>query len=357
MPIPRDHLTFYGVLQRMVRSGPYPEAVIRAVERAAEAAREAAPGQVTLRKLGARVDLSTLAPDLRLDAALSAALEARDPSAVVEVVFGRPLDAKVIRAIRQGRLTEVLERITEEHRYAAALAGVESPLRSVALRAAAVALEELPRPAGLISRGAVEIRATASAARKAGDLVTAVTLESQLAVRELAVQVLREGRDIHQAARAIRRVIGLNRQQARALDKFSMEARAELLKPAAERAYKTEAGVAQAIDRERRRLERHRSETIARTELWQAGQDGQREVWKEAADSGAMEIEGLDANFVSKDGEESEGPLLHVFCFCSQRLRSVTFNGRRVYVREWVVSVRNPCPRCLAFKGARALPH
>ena len=195
-----------------------------------------------------------------------------------------------------------MARITEENAYAAALAGVEPPLRGITVRAAAVALEELPRPAGRISSAAVVVRATAAASRHTGDLVTAVSRESQLAVRELAEQALLEGRDILKAARSIRRVIGLNRQQSKALDKFATKAQAELLKPAAERLYKSPAGVKQAIDRERRRMERIRSGTVARTELWQAGQDGQEEVWKKAAESGKLPIVGLDAIYHGKGG-------------------------------------------------------
>lgn len=300
MPIPLDHLTFYAALQRLVRSGQYPDAVVAAVTQAAEEAR----GAVS-------------------EAALISALKAGDADAVV--------------------------RAMEQDRYAAVLSRVADPLRSVGARAAAIALEELPKVTGYMPRVAVEIRATAAASRRAGDLVTNATRETQLAVRELAEQALLEGRDVHQAARSIKRIIGLNRQQAGALEQFAAEA---VDSPA----YRSPAGVAQAIERERNRLLNKRADTIARTELWQAGQDGQREVWREAAESGVLDIVGIDAVFVSRYGEESDGPLLHVRCDCSQRLRAIDIEGRRVYVREWVVSVRNPCERCLSFKGSMALP-
>lgn len=357
MPIPRDHLPWYSTLQRLVRSGRLPNQITAAVIRAAEVARESAPERVPLTRLQAHVDLRGLPVALRLEAAIAASLDAEDLDAVVRSVFGQGAGEEVSRAIRRGDFQAALERSVEQGAYAAALGGAEPALRSLTARAAAVALEELPRPAGRISRAAVEIRAARAASERAGDLVTRATRESQLAVRELAEQALLEGRDLYRAARSIKQVIGLNRQQAKALDKFALEAQAELLKPKADRLYKSPAGVAQAIERERNRLINHRADTIARTELWQAGQDGQEEVWKEAAESGAMDIRGLGEEFVSKTGERSTGPLLHVFCFCSKRLRAVVIDGVRCYVQEWVVSVRNPCPRCLAFKGARALPN
>lgn len=325
--IPRDHLTFYGTLQRLVTQGELPAAVARAVIRAAEVVRE-----------GLEVE------------ALEAALRTGDPDAVVRAIFNREMEGEELaKALREGRFQEVLERATERNLYAATLAAVRPSIQAVALRAAAVALEELPRPAGLISRAAVEVRATAAASKRAGDLVTNATRETQLAVRELAEQALLDGRDVRQAARSIREVIGLNRQQAKSFDKFISEA-------IESDAYKSAAGVQRTIDREYRRLINRRADTIARTELWQAGQDGQVAVWQEAKASGAMDIRGLEAVFVSKLGERSRGPLLHVFCFCGQRLRASIVSGVRFYVREWVTSPRNPCERCLAFQGARALP-
>lgn len=325
--IPRDHLTFYATLQRLVKSGELPAAVARAVIRAAEVVRE-----------GLEVE------------ALEAALKTGDPDAVVRAVFSREIDEEELaRALREGRFQEVLERAAERNLYAATLSGVREPITSIALRSAAVALEELPRPAGLISRAAVEVRATAAASKRAGDLVTNATRETQLAVRELAQQALMEGRDIRQAGRSIREVIGLNRQQAKSFDKFIAEA-------IKSDDYKSAAGVQQAIDREFQRLINRRADTIARTELWQSGQDGQVAVWQEAKASGAMDIRGLEAVFVSKLGERLPGPLAHVSCFCSTRLRGAEMNGVRFYVREWVTSPRNHCERCLAFQGVRALP-
>lgn len=348
--IPRDHLTFYGTLQRLVTKGDLPAAVARAVIRAAEVVRENRPSVVAFAKLGGLADLSALPAALRLDEALSTALQAGDVDAVVRAVFNRELEGEELaRALREGRFQEVLERATERNLYASALAGVREPIRSIALRAAAVAIEELPRPAGLISRAAVEVRATAAASKRAGDLVTNATRETQLAVRELAEQALMEGRDVRQAARTIREVIGLNRQQAKSFDKFISEAMGS-------DAYKSAAGVQRAIDREYSRLINRRADTIARTELWQAGQDGQMAVWQEAKASGAMDIRGLEALFRSKIGEEARGPLIHPGCLCSVRLRTAERDGNRFYVREWVTSPRNPCERCLAFQGARAMP-
>ena len=325
--IPADHATFYGTLQRLVNSGEMSGAVSQAVIRSAEVARAGATNEV-----------------------LEAALKAGDPEAVVRAIFNPEIAGEeAARMLRAGRFQELLERLSERDAYASVLSGVRAPIQSVSVRAAAVALEELPRPAGPISRAAVEIRATAAASKRAGDLVTSVARETQLAVRELTQQALMEGRSVKQAARSIREVIGLNRQQAKSFDKFMSEAMES-------DAHKSAAGVQRAIDREYKRLINQRADTIARTELWQAGQDGQIEAWREAQASGALDIRGLDSVFVSKLGERSRGPLHHPKCFCSVRLRAETPGGERYYVREWVTSPRNPCPKCIAFQGARALP-
>lgn len=345
VPIPRDHQPIYGLMQRMVRAGALPDAVRQAYLRGVEALRSAEPAEMRLRS--GTVDLSSLPANRRLEAATVAGLEARDPDAIVHAIFGRPLDENVMKALRAGRIAEALERIEETNRFAASLAGLERPLQTMAARTAAVAVEELPRVAKGISRVAVELRANAWASRHAGDLITNVTRESQLAVRELAEQAILEERDVRRAARSIREVVGLNRQQAAAFDKFIQQAMDS-------DAHKSAAGVQQAIDREFARLVKRRADTLARTELWTAGQEGQREAWKEAADEGALDIRGLDDVFRSDLGEELDGPLAHPGCFCSVRLRSIERNGVRFYVREWVVSVRNPCERCLAFKGKLA---
>lgn len=347
MPIPADHLNFYAALQRMVRSGQHPEAIERAYRRAVEAARSRAPASVRVKGRLA-VDLSALPAARRQEEAFVAALQAEDTIAAQRAIFGALLDDPTMQELRAGRFAAVLERLDEEHAFIRELAAAADPIRAVATRSASIAVEELPREVRQISRTAVELRARFAAQRQAGELVTNVTQESRAAISELAQQALLEGRDVYQTASTLKRVIGLNARQASGFEKFIQAAMDD-------DRYKSAAGVQQAIDREFARLVSRRADIISRTELWQAGQTGQVEAWKQAADDG-MPIEGLDAVFVSREGEESEGPLIHVFCFCSVRLRAVEIDGRRVYVREWVVSIRNPCPRCLSFKGARAMP-
>lgn len=348
MPIPSDHLTFYAALQRMVRSGLYVKEIQAAYRRAVEAARSRAPRDLRVRG-GLAVDLSALPAARRQEEAFVAALQAGDEAAAQRAVFGSPLDESALRDLRAGRFDAVLERLDEEQVFVRELASVADPIRAVATRSASLAVEELPRELRQISRTAVELRARFIAQRQAGELVTNVTRESRAAISELAQQALQEGRDVYQTARTLKRVVGLNARQASGFEKF-------ITKAIEDDRYKSAAGVQQAIDREYARLVGRRADVMARTELWQAGQDGQKEAWREAADEG-MPIEGLDSVFVSRTGEKLDGPLAHPRCDCSARLRAVVLkDGRRVYVREWVVSVRNPCPRCLAFKGARAMP-
>ena len=296
MPIPADHLTFYAALQRMVRGGVNADAIQEAYRRAVEAARNRAPGSVRL--MGRlSVDLSAVPATRRQEEAFVAALQAGDEAAAQQVVFGATLDEPTMQELRAGRFAAVLDRLDEVHAFIRELAAVADPIRTVATRAAAIAVEELPREVRQVSRVAVELRARIVAQRQAGELVTNVTAESRAAISELVQQALVEGRDVYQTARTLKRVIGLNARQASGFEKFIQAAMDD-------DRYKSAAGVQQAIDREFARLVNRRADVISRTELWKAGQDGQREAWRQAADDG-MPIEGLDAVFVSRDGEES----------------------------------------------------
>ena len=280
----------------MVRGGVNADAIQEAYRRAVEAARNRAPGSVRL--MGRlSVDLSAVPATRRQEEAFVAALQAGDEAAAQQVVFGATLDEPTMQELRAGRFAAVLDRLDEVHAFIRELAAVADPIRTVATRAAAIAVEELPREVRQVSRVAVELRARIVAQRQAGELVTNVTAESRAAISELVQQALVEGRDVYQTARTLKRVIGLNARQASGFEKFIQAAMDD-------DRYKSAAGVQQAIDREFARLVNRRADVISRTELWKAGQDGQREAWRQAADDG-MPIEGLDAVFVSRDGEES----------------------------------------------------
>jgi len=117
------------------------------------------------------------------------------------------------------------------------------------------------------------------AARSAARLVTAIARETMLAIRAVIVSSIRDGTPAYESARAIRSMVGLNEQQARAAESY----RRDLI----------ESGL--SLDRVDRELDRYtarevrrRARTIARTEVMTALNEGQREAWREAKQDGLL---------------------------------------------------------------------
>ena len=117
-----------------------------------------------------------------------------------------------------------------------------------------------------------------------------------------------------QAAREIRRLVGLTERQADTVSKY----RAALENPKAGAPKLSQKRVDQMVDRMATRLVKERAETIARTEMITAMAEGQQAAW------GGLVADGLlDAN---------------------------------VYEQEWlaVIPSGRTCPRCLKMDGRRA---
>jgi hypothetical protein len=178
--------------------------------------------------------------------------------------------------------------------------------------------------------------ATAYAERFAGELVTEVSDDARKAIRDIITRAFRAQMTPAQAARSIRDVVGLNAQQATALENY--------------RAGLVDQGVSPAridtlAERFSKRMIRQRAEMIARTEISRASNRGQEELWRQAVREGRLNPAkahrvwitnfdacddcvafdkteaGLDKVFVSSDGKESKGPPFHDGCRCSQGLR------------------------------------
>lgn len=256
---------------------------------------------------------------------------------------------QIEQALKSGHVSNV-ENLFNWQTLADELGVVVTPLRQAVISSAdhvageiADKIQEAIDPARLASRSA------RYASSQAAELVTAVSRETRFAVRELVTQSFVDNKPFQPTARSIRQIVGFNRPQAGALEKFSAARFLEVEKGEISRAK-----ALQLIDRERRAKIRYRSETIAKTELWTAGNRGQLEAWQQAVDERLIEIVGLDADFVSSTGERAHLPPIHVKCGCASRLIRTEVNGRTVYARQWVISPGNPCPRCIAFNGVIA---
>lgn len=179
-------------------------------------------------------------------------------------------------------------------------------------------------------------RAARWADAQAAELVTGITEDTRQAIRQQIARMWREGITVDQAARELRRTIGLTPQQANAVANF-LRARQEEDDPNAD----TKA------DDYSDRLLRFRAQTIARTETIRAAAQGSQELWHQAAEQGIIERDRamqewlitpdealcpicasiadsdpvpLDTPFRAADGELYDAPPAHPNCRCAVRL-------------------------------------
>lgn len=117
------------------------------------------------------------------------------------------------------------------------------------------------------------------AARQAARLVTNVSLETLAALRAVVVRAIREGIPPYDAARIIRELVGMTTQQAQA----AMNYREELI----DQGLPLER-VNTLVDRYAAKKIRERAETIARTEIMDALNEGSEESWREAQAEGLL---------------------------------------------------------------------
>lgn len=185
-------------------------------------------------------------------------------------------------------------------------------------------------------------------------LVKQITEESRSGMRKLLVEAYGpESKSKVATARELRDI--LNQKQVNGLIGVTERDAERLAKKMREWAEDPSLSVKQIQGRANRlhaKMIRQRANLIADTELQDAGNEGQVQLWKQRTEAGEIRVLGLEAFFVSETGERARRPIIHPRCQCSQRLRRV---GPGVYIREWVTRIRGVCPRCQAFDGKRAL--
>ncbi len=119
----------------------------------------------------------------------------------------------------------------------------------------------------------------AAAKRLAARLIVQVSGETKAAVREIVQRAVSEGIDPRRAARLIREVVGLTRQQAGAVERLAQTMRAAGVK---------EELVQRRTARYAKKQLRRRSILIARTETLTAANRGQKLAWKQAREEGLL---------------------------------------------------------------------
>lgn len=125
-----------------------------------------------------------------------------------------------------------------------------------------------------------EAREAAEVASKtAAKLVTAISKETEANLRNLITMAIRQGMPVYDAARAIRGMIGLNQRQGQA----TMNYRSRLIEMGT-----PIARVDRLVQRYADRQLRLRAETIARTEVMSALNQGQLQSWKQAKKDGLL---------------------------------------------------------------------
>lgn len=168
-------------------------------------------------------------------------------------------------------------------------------------------------------------RATKLAEEHAAALVKNITAQTQANLRNLIAQAVRSGLRTRDTAQAIHDTIGLNAQQGQAAMKYRDQLTSSGLDP-----QDVDDQVATYVDE----LLTERAETIARTEVMDALNDGQDEAWQQAQDEGLLTA-GATKIWIGTPGEcpdceEMEGeiapigddfdggnPPLHPRCRCT----------------------------------------
>lgn len=140
-------------------------------------------------------------------------------------------------------------------------------------------------------------------ARYGARLVTFLRDETRLAIRAITLEAQRRGLDVTQQAtriaQALRRDVGLNRRQATALARFEAGLEEQGV---------SQTRVNQQVGEYRDRLIDQRARTIARHETMTASNQGQQEVWTQAAESDLLDPNETRRKWVTQPGLNATNP-------------------------------------------------
>ncbi len=250
--------------------------------------------------------------------------------------------AEIAQAIRTDRVAGILEPMVDEAITRALNQPTTDHFHAGYLAGARVGAAQL-RPLGVILRQGGQIRfdlvnahAVQWASRYAGQLITEITKNQRRTISDLVVGSVRNGHTVEEIAREVRNIIGLHSRQVETLVRYRGVLEERETPPAR---------IEQLVERRATGMLFQRSRMIARTEILDAANSGQRGLWQEAAAEGLFDKEkarkvwvttqddlaeeycleldgvevGLDEQFESELGSV-DGPTLHPGCRCGMNL-------------------------------------
>jgi F like protein len=128
--------------------------------------------------------------------------------------------------------------------------------------------------------------------RRAAELVTRVTDDTRLVLRELIDRAFGEGIPPAKLARLIEQHIGLLPKHAVAAENFRIRLLAD---------GKAQAQVDKLVERYTKKLLRYRATNIARTEIMTASNRGQDELWRQRAEKGLLDLSSAKRVWIASD--------------------------------------------------------
>ena len=170
-----------------------------------------------------------------------------------------------------------------------------------------------------------------------GTLITNVTTQQLETIR--AVLAENWERTPAQLARALKDVVGLDRKQAPALERYRLEL---------ERKKLPKKKIQAMVIAERKRMVNIRANRIGRTEPVSMANEAQLELWKVEKESGNLSGIDLTKKFVGLAGELLYPPA-HPNCLCTVQIILLQ-DGR--FARRWIrVPAQQPCAICDSYEG------
>jgi hypothetical protein len=261
-------------------------------------------------------------------------------AAMREVAKAMPM-GEIIRAIPSGHAGSVFGQWLKAEMEKKARPGVSATMRAVWLKGAWVGADML-KPLGIQMRAAsatisfnvVNAQAVSWAANNSGRLITDVSDDQILAVSTMISGGIQNGRTVDQIARDIRMTIGLRQDQISTLINFRADLEADRVDPAV---------IDRRFERRASGMLASRARVIARTEVVDAANAGQRGLWNEASHEGLFDrqtarkvwvatpdeleceiCEALDGTEVPLDGQFEgplDGPTAHPSCRCGMNIK------------------------------------
>ena len=186
---------------------------------------------------------------------------------------------------------------------------------------------------------ALEFIATSSAKR-----ITDINTQARLAIRNTLSSSLRQGISARATARRLRDTVGLNERQAIALINFRTGLEEQGL---------TDALIRRRVEVQRNRFIAQRADTIARTELMTAVNEGRQELWMQLKDQDLIDESRAKRQWITARDSRVDCKVCEPM---DKQLRNIdepftTGDGRQVMIPGEQVHPNDRCTIVLRFKG------